>query len=330
MAEQRDHGGGIDAAARAQGIPADRWLDLSTGINPRPYPLPALAPRTWARLPDREMMAGLRAAAARYYGAPDPACVVPAPGSQAVIQWLPRLAPPGARVAVVGPTYNEHAAAWRAAGHRVAEVDAPPAPGDGFAVVVAVNPNNPDGRRWPGGALRDLAQAGTRVVVDEAFADVVPDATLAGDVAGADLVVLRSFGKFFGLAGLRLGFAIAAPPLATDLAAALGPWAVSGPAAKVAAAALTDGAWIAETRARLAGDAARLRALLTGAGLAVVGGTDLFVLAAHDRAPDLAARLAGAAILVRTFPARPAWLRFGLPGTDGDFSRLAKVLSSEP
>ncbi|MDP6774024.1 MAG: threonine-phosphate decarboxylase CobD [Rhodospirillales bacterium] len=327
-----EHGGAIDAAVARYGIPRGRWLDLSTGINPNPYPLPDVPAETWTRLPDEAIDASLRQAAASRYGVADPACVVAAPGSQALIQWLPRLRAPS-RVAVLGPTYGEHAACWSAAGHRVTEIAAsePPEGDVDVDVVVAVNPNNPDGRVI--GPARLLAlldrldRDGGLLVVDEAFADAVPDVSVAPRAGRRGLVVLRSFGKFHGLAGLRLGFALASRDMAGHLGRALGPWAVGGPAAAIGAAALADASWAGETRARLAADAGRLDDLLRGSGLTVTGGTPLFRLAVDEAAQDLFEHLARAGILVRRFSGEATWLRFGIPGGAAEFERLGATLA---
>ena len=325
-----EHGGAIDAAVARYGIPKGRWLDLSTGINPNPYPLPDVPAETWTRLPDEALDASLRQAAASRYGAADPACVVAAPGSQALIQWLPRLRAPS-RVAVLGPTYREHAASWSAAGHRVAEIAASEPPEGDVDVVVAVNPNNPDGRVIEPARLLALLDAlqreGGLLVVDEAFADAVPDVSLAPRAGRRGLVVLRSFGKFHGLAGLRLGFALASPDMAGHLGQALGPWAVGGLAAAIGAAALADASWAEKTQARLAADAGRLDDLLRGSGLTVAGGTPLFRLAIDEAAQGLFEHLARSGILVRRFSREATWLRFGIPGGTLEFDRLGAALA---
>jgi cobalamin biosynthetic protein CobC len=351
------HGGDAGAAERRFGRPKGGWLDLSTGINPHAFPLPRpaaqaaktkdrtrssppglsiltpsrLGDETWRRLPDRKAIAALARAAADCYGVTDPSLVVPAPGTQALIQWLPRLCPPGT-VAVVGPTYAEHARCWRLAGHRVKNVaDLAVARASKARVVIAVNPNNPDGRRFAPKTLRALARALARrkglLVVDESFADVAKDVSLAAFAGRPGLVVLRSFGKFFGLAGIRLGFALAPAPLAATLGDALGPWAVSGPAAAIGTAALRDRRWQARTRRRLAGDMKRLRALLQRNGLDIVGGTDLFVLTAHPKAGKLWEQLARRGILVRKFAGHARRLRFGLPERPREWRRLAHALA---
>ncbi|MEO5336720.1 MAG: threonine-phosphate decarboxylase CobD [Magnetospirillum sp. WYHS-4] len=328
-----DHGGDLAAATAAFGMPAEDWLDLSTGINPHSYLVLPPHPEAWSRLPDTGVTMRLLAAAARCYGVADPSLVVAAPGTQALIQWLPLLVG-RTRVAVLSPTYAEHAGAWRAAGHTVVEVGglaALKAAQPGVAVIV--NPNNPDGRRVRPADILDLteqmAERRGLVMVDEAFADTLPEISVAAQAGLPGLVVLRSFGKFFGLAGLRLGFALAWPDMAEALRSALGPWAVSGPAAAVATGALEDDTWIAITRQRLRLSMEQLHALLQRSGLEVLGGTSLFVLTAHDRAPDLHAHLARQGIWVRRFSDHPRWLRFGLP-PEGSWERLEVGIKSFP
>ncbi|HZH27995.1 MAG TPA: threonine-phosphate decarboxylase CobD [Azospirillaceae bacterium] len=322
------HGGDAGEASRLFPRAPGPWLDLSTGINPIPYPVGPLPSETWTRLPGSNELDRLRRAAASAYGVPDAGCVVAAPGTQILINLLPRLRPPG-RVAVLGPTYGEHAPAWAAAGHRVDTVREAAALED-VDVAVVVNPNNPDGRALRPDRLHRLADAlgrrGGLLVVDEAFADVSPEVSVAGGIATDGLVVLRSFGKFHGLAGLRLGFALASGPLAARIEDALGPWAVSGPALAIGAAALSDAAWAAATRARLAADARCLDGLLHDAGLDVVGGTALYRLVASDFALEWFTRLGEQGIYVRRFDHDSRLLRFGLPGTEADWRRLGAAL----
>lgn len=330
VAEPPRHGGDLAAAIATYDGRRGDWLDLSTGINPHAYPIPALPPEAWTHLPQGDAEAALRGAAAGCYGVPDPACIVPAPGTQALIQWLARLTAPGT-VAVVGPTYGEHAAQWRLAGHTVREV-AEAGDHAQAAVLIVVNPNNPDGRIVPRRDLLAIADRraahGRLTIVDEAFADVAPHASIADAAGLPGLVILRSFGKVFGLAGLRLGFALASPVPAQRLREALGPWPVSGPALAIGALALADTGWIAAMRTQLATEAAQLDAVLAAAGLTVVGGTPLFRLIATAEAPAIYARLARRHILTRPFDYRPDWLRLGLPGDTGRLGRLAEGLGS--
>ena len=317
------HGGDLGAARAAFPDAPAPWIDLSTGINPRPYPLPAIASTAWTALPDAGATRALEAVAAQAYGA-RPAAVVAAPGTEALIQWLPRLFP-ARRVGVFGVTYGDHARAWAAAGAAVETAETIDALA-GFDVAVVVNPNNPDGRLVAPADLAALAERVGLLVVDEAFADVVPPAWSLAPDPPPNAVVLRSFGKCYGLAGLRLGFAVTVPERAAALRAALGPWAVSGPAVAVGCAALADDAWAEAARARLVHDAARLDGLLSARGAAILGGTALFRLVAVDDSADWFERLARAGILTRPFADHPTWLRFGLPGSEAAWRRLEQAL----
>ncbi len=323
-----EHGGRLGAARRAFAGAPEPFIDLSTGINPRPWPVPPLDPDSWGRLPEPEAELALRVAAAAAYGAATPDMVAAAPGTQLLIQLLPRIFPQ-AGLAVLGPTYAEHAACWRAAGTAVAEVERFAALFDAPAALLC-HPNNPDGRRVGLRALHALADAmaarGGLLVVDEAFADLEPELVSAATLLPHPaLVVLRSFGKTYGLAGLRLGFALASAAGAAAIRGWLGPWAVAGPALAIGTAALADAPWRAGEAARLAAEAARLDALLEAAGLRVLGGTRLFRLAEGDAA-GWHQRLGRAGILTRPFAQQPRWLRFGLPPDEAAWARLAAVL----
>ena len=312
------HGGDLGEIARRFPDAPRPWIDLSTGINPVPYPLPPLSDDAWSRLPSRADEDALLAAAAARYGVHDPTTIVAAPGTQALIQVLPRLVPRG-RVVIVGPTYAEHQASWARAGHDVRLVSAP----EDSDVVVVVNPNNPTGRLF---APAELARISGLLVVDEAFIDFLPtESSLARDLP-ARAVVLRSFGKTYGLAGVRLGFAIAQAELAERMRAELGPWSVSGPALEIGCRALRDDAWLQAARERLTADGARLDGMLRAAGVEIGGGTILFRLARHADAASVVQRLGQHGIHVRAFPDWPDQLRFGLPAGDEAFRRLAAAL----
>lgn len=320
-----EHGGRLHAAAKKYRIPVGEWLDLSTGVNPAGYPVPALPPETWRRLPDGD--AALRAAAAGYYGSES---VLPVAGTQAAIQALPRLRVPSC-VAVLSPTYGEHAHAWRRSGHAVRELVADeiePAL-DQFDVVVLANPNNPTGLHLGREMLRAwrarLAARGGWLVVDEAFMDVTSGVSLVEEANEPGFIVLRSLGKFFGLAGARVGFVFAARELLDVLDEELGPWVVTGPAQAAAAKALSDFAWQDAARTHLIGASARLGRLLAEHGLAPSGGTALFQWVGTLQAANLHEQLARRGILTRLFSA-PASLRFGLPGDETQWQRLARAL----
>ncbi|MDX5350695.1 MAG: threonine-phosphate decarboxylase CobD [Paracoccaceae bacterium] len=316
----RDHGGNLD---RARDLFGDGdWIDLSTVINRRPWPIPPLPTAAWTALPGADAESRLIEVAARWFRCPE-AMVLPMAGASAPIQLLPRLLRPG-RAAVLSPSYNEHGASLAAAGWQVAlAADLPAMAGADLAVVV--NPNNPDGREWPPEALAALASRVGTLVVDESFADPRPDLSLARCLPD-NAVVLRSFGKFWGLAGVRLGFALAAPPLLAGLREAQGPWAVSGPALEIGARAMADAQWADGEVVYHAEAGLRLDRLARGAGWQPVGGTHLFRLYATPDAGAAQARLARAHIWSRRFPYSPHWLRLGIPGSRAEWDRLTNAL----
>jgi cobalamin biosynthesis protein CobC len=323
----RIHGGRIDAAAQLYPLAPQPWIDLSTGINPVAWPVPQIALASYQRLPLARDMANVAAAAAAAYGLPANAAIVPVPGSEIAIRLLPGMIGAG-RIGILAPTYGSHAEAWRDAGAEVHELAALPDPDrHEFETLIVINPNNPDGRAIARADLAAFAQAwsapGRRLIVDEAFADVRSDLSLlALPELPAGTVVLRSLGKFFGLAGLRVGFVIVTEADASAWRRLLGDWPLSGPACEIAALALRDTAWIAATRARLAADRRRLDGMLGRAGLKLLGGTDLFALFEAKDGVDLLDHFARAGILVRGFAAAPRHYRFGLAADEAAWQRL--------
>ncbi len=326
-----DHGGSLARARALFPNAREPWIDLSTGINPHSYPFFDLPATAFTRLPEASRAAELAAVAARAYGAPAGVNVVSAPGTQIL---LPRVAAliPASRAHVLSPTYAEHRRAAALAGHDVREVTDFD---DLFEadLAILVNPNNPDGRIIDRARLLSLAEVmrskGGLLVVDEAFMDVGPIAeSIAGDVGQGGLVVLRSFGKFFGLAGVRLGFAISAEPVARLLEDGLGPWAVAGPALEYGIAALADTAWQEGMRTRLEREAATLDAHFARHGLPVSGGTSLFRFLRTSAASEVFEIFGRYGILIRNFAERPHELRIGLPSSEQEMSRIEQALQA--
>jgi cobalamin biosynthetic protein CobC len=321
-----EHGGNLNDAVKRFERPREQWLDLSTGINPQPYPVPPLAADAWHRLP--EAMPELAAAACAYYNAP---ALLPVAGTQAAIQTLPGLRPT-AQVVIGAPAYAEHAYRWAQAGHAVREVPYRElgATVDDCDVMVVCNPNNPTGERIPPEVLHQWAQRlawrGGWLVVDEAFGDTAPDQSIAAWSNEAGVVVLRSVGKFFGLAGLRLGFVGANPVLLADIAEALGPWSVSRPAQEIGHAALADRAWQESMRAKLLLDGKRLKGMLEGQGIRS-NGTALFQWWGEALPESFHHHMAERGIWVRLFPGKARGVRLGLPLHESDWQRLEKALA---
>lgn len=327
------HGGNLSAARRQYPTAPTPWLDLSTGINAVPFRIANVLDETWKRLPEASALKRLQEAAAKAYGSRSPRQIVPAAGTQALIQWMPWLFP-ARRVAILGFGYQEHPSVWRTAGAEVTIVeDLQSLVSPGIDVAIVVNPNNPDGRVVRPDLLRDLTatlnRRGGIVIIDEAFMDVMsPSASFIPLLPENGAIVLRSFGKAYGLAGVRLGFAVAGERTANRLRDAIGPWAVSGPAIEIGIAALSDKAWLEEATARLVSDAKRMDEMLGASGFTILGGTPLFRLVQHSKCDEWFKVLAQNGILVRPFPERPNWLRFGIPGQESDWTRLQNALQS--
>ncbi|MFC3650304.1 threonine-phosphate decarboxylase CobD [Dyella humi] len=321
-----EHGGRLRRAAREYGIALEHWLDLSTGISPFGWPLPDIPASTWRRLPEEDD--GLIEAACTYYEAP---AILPVAGSQAAIQALPLLRSMS-RVGVIAPGYAEHAQAWQRAGHRVETqaVDALLANVASWDVLVLIHPNNPGGERFDPQTLlsihAELATRGGWLVIDEAFMDVTPNESLCRYTDREGLIVLRSAGKFFGLAGARAGFVCASPALLDALHEQLGPWTLSGPTRHVLKQALTDRAWHAQARGWLLQTSERLAALLAKYGWVPTAGCGLFQWCRHEDAGRVHRALAQRGILTRLFDT-PASLRFGLPPDEVAFERLDRALA---
>jgi len=320
-----EHGGNLRDAIARFGRPREDWLDLSTGINPQSYPAPVVAADAWHRLP--EQCSALSAAAEAYYGAPQ---VLAVAGTQAAIQALPRLRS-ASRVVVAAPAYAEHAHGWAQAGHAVREVvyeelGSAVATSD---VMVICNPNNPTGASVAPEVLLDwAAQLALRqglLIVDEAFGDTTPHLSVAAWSDRPGLAVLRSVGKFFGLAGLRLGFVAAHPTVLSALADILGPWAVSGPAQEIGRAALADRTWQDAARAHLLSAGARLHDLLASHGIDA-SGSALFQWWPESQAEAFWQHMAQRGIWVRLFTRGALGVRLGLPLDETGWQRLQQAL----
>ncbi|MCK1650969.1 threonine-phosphate decarboxylase [Bradyrhizobium sp. 149] len=318
----REHGGNLDLAQQRFGGRAEDWIDLSTGINRLPYPVGEVSLRAWSALPSRAEIESLHQAARHAYRTSAP--VVALGGAQAAIQLLPQLASPG-QARILAPTYNEYAGVLSAAGWEVEEVNALDALA-GADLAIVVNPNNPDGRCHPPKDLLALLPRVGRLVIDESFADVTPQLSLASEHRPG-LLILRSFGKFYGLAGLRLGFALGNSSDIARLAGMSGPWPVSGAAIAIGCRALRDDAWAEAASARLARDCVRLDGMVQSQGWTLVGGTPLFRLYGMLDALAAQEKLARSQIWSRAFAREPTWLRLGLPGGESEWTRLAAALA---
>ncbi len=325
------HGGRLRALRRLYPDAPDPLVDLSTGINPFPYSFPPLPAEAHTRLPDVDDIGALKAIAADAYGCASPDLIAVAPGAQILISSLPHVLS-ARRVAILSPTYGEYAAAWRGSGADVREVT------DRASLIeadvgVLCNPNNPDGQMHDPAGLLDLVEdrksGDFRLIVDEAFAEFsAAGCSAAPYMPRSGTILLRSFGKAYGLAGVRLGFLVSDRETVAAVQRLFGPWPISGAAIHMARAALQDSEWRRAMGVRLADAAGRLDALLEANGFEILGGTDLFRLALREDAERVAVALGRAGLLVRNFPERRDWLRFGLPPNQKAWSRLERVLAT--
>ena len=323
------HGGRIDAMARAFPEAPLPWVDLSTGINPFSYPVPEMPVDAWARLPGEAARASCETAMAGAFGC-DPAFCRAVAGTEIAIRQLPSILH-AKMVAVRAPSYADHAHSWRSAGAKVLSVSDPLELVEEADVVVLVNPNNPDGNCWPVERIEHararLAARGGWLIVDEAYADLDPSKSVAPFAGREGLIVLRSFGKFYGLAGLRLGAVLAAPNILRRMGERLGGWDVSGPALAIGAAAYADRDWQATTRGHLARQMEATRAMLASSVLEDRGGTDLFRFVRTSDATILWRQLAQHGVAVRRFAGDDHHLRIGLPADAAALARLAQALN---
>ena len=316
MLPTHHHGGQLKLASERYNIPLENWIDLSTGINPNSYPLPPVPTHIWQRLP--EVNDGLEAAAAAFYGS---RYLLPVAGSQEAIQRLPQLRSKS-RVGIISPAYHSHQQAWQSAGHDVVEVrrDQLDAMLPSLDVLLLVNPTNPTAERYSLEALRfwhqQLEKRGGWLVVDEAFMDLTPDGSLIQTEPETGLIVLRSIGKFFGLAGIRLGFVWAEPVVLRKLIALQDDWSVSNPARWAGRLALNDTKWQSEQRQWIPQAMTKLTESLENTYQCKTEQAGLFahIVLGKERAKTEHERLCANAILTRLFRESGA-LRFGLHST---------------
>ncbi|GHA56185.1 threonine-phosphate decarboxylase [Amylibacter ulvae] len=316
MTNKRDHGGGLDAAMAQFGGTRDHWLDLSTGINPIPYPIGDIPMDSWTRLPDQDGDNTLINAARKFWHVPNGANILASSGVSQIIAMLPQIAS-GANFQIAKPTYNEHEAAFVHAGFTL---------NNSAPVKIYVHPNNPDGKTH---VIDDnTLKNADLIIIDESFCDICPSESLVKFATRPNVIILKGLGKFWGLAGLRLGFAIGHPANIQKLRNLIGPWAVSGPAQYIGARALDDTDWITKTRKRLQTDAFRLDKIAIASGLGIIGGTDLFRLYKTNDAVSFQKHLAQNYIWSRIFPYSSEWIRLGLPGQPDHWAQIESALGA--
>ncbi len=320
------HGGDLKLAVEEFGVKDEGWIDLSTGVNRNHYPNIDVSTTAATNLPSSNDNENLLESARKFYKVSVFSQIIAAPGTQLILQNIPPIFP-NRKVAIFSPTYEEHRYTWEKAGNKVVPVSSLGALTEG-AIGVVVNPNNPDGQTHQVGDLLAISEQLELLIIDEAFCDNVPELSAIPHLANGKILVLRSLGKFFGLAGLRLGFAIGPTQVTQMLIERLGPWAVSGPAIEVGNRALSDNIWISKMKEKLIEKNTRLNRILKKQNLSIIGGTELFTLVKTAQAPDIYKILGDKGILVRRFEEQKNWLRIGLPGIEIEWDRFELALNS--
>lgn len=330
MSEDFLHGGALDAVQSRFGDAPTPWIDISTGINPWPYPDTQISASAHTLLPTQTLYETCQKAMARAIGV-EPDTLVLAPGSELLIRLLPSVVS-AKTIAILSPSYGDHARAWQGDGRTVIETADPLALADKVDAIIICQPNNPDGRVFSAEALDDaMAQLNRKsgwLIIDEAYVDLAPNLSLAPRAEHSNMVILRSFGKFFGLAGLRLGGLIAPQSVRTAMRQRLGEWPVSGAALEIGARAYADLEWQDQIRQKLTEKRIALDAILTEVGIKAITGTDLFrYIETPGDAHALWTHLAHSGIYARRFDWTQRHLRIGLPKDQNSLDRLQASLS---
>lgn len=318
------HGGALELAQRRFPDAPQPWIDLSTGINPHGWPVPHDLAIDWQRLPEAHQLMALEAQAAQYFGV-DPCYVCAVPGTEMAMRLIGAMIGPAGQYGL--PAYRTHSEIFAQATAAASLDEA-----DAGQPLIFANPANPDGRLLKRSALLALLdqRAMGWTMIDEAYADTDPKQSVADQIdERRRIILLRSFGKFFGLAGVRLGFVLAPTALLQKLRHAMGAWPISSAAIAIGRAAYSDHRWIADARTQMHAAAMQLDALLAAQGLITTGACPLYRLIISDKAAPLFDQLAQQAILTRPFDDHPNWLRIGLPADRLAFDRLAEALAGD-
>lgn len=320
------HGGNLLQAIEEFGGNQEDWLDLSTGISPYTIDLPEFHQDVWRRLPDPKYVKLLEGKAKEFYQTKSNCLAVP--GSQFAIQHLSKVV--DGEIGILEPTYGEYAASFVRNGKSYTSLENISDIGNASSVILA-NPNNPDGRIYTSQELLKLAvQLSERngyLVVDEAFMAIDDPNSLLNEVdATTNVVILRSIGKFFGLAGIRLGFVFSSEKFRAKLAAYLGPWAVTGPALAIADHIFANRFIANELKQKISVRHQQMGEILEQSGLQIVGKNDLFFLIRHPKANALHISLKQQKVLTRIFDYNSDWIRIGLTANSNEDERLLKAI----
>ena len=320
-----EHGGNLDKAISFYGGKESEWIDLSTGINPNSYPIPKLSISDWRSLPTKTEIKDLESIIKSKQKISSEIIMVP--GAQMAINFLPFLLKgEGTEVRILTPTYNEYNYCFTNTGFKVNSCQK-------FNqlfnsdIAIIVNPNNPDGKIYEINELFELSKSVKILIVDESFIDSVECDSIVNQLNEdvSNIIVIRSFGKFFGLAGLRLGYVFSGKEIIRKFKRFFGPWQISKMSVKIATIAFSDDVWIKKTKNNLNEKANAIDNLMKKINWKITGGTNLFRLYSTSNS-DLAQKLlAEKFIWSRKFSYSKKWIRLGIPN-ERDFKKLKKIV----
>ena len=316
------HGGDIDLAIKKYGGQRADWIALSTGINRTSYPWQESVKVELRDLPSSKLLMGLEKAASRAYKVAEGTDTAAVQGAQQIISLLPTCLKNYNSVAILGPTYNEYEKAFKISGIK-AETVSDVSKLSSSDIAIIVNPNNPTGKVIAEEILDDLSKKVRILIIDESFKMFSSRRIQKFD----NVIQINSLGKFFGLAGVRLGFVSGPSDFIKSVRGMLGPWPVSSVAAEIGIIALNDKTWISEMEKILLEGSNVLHEACNTKNWKLVGKTNLFHTYATSNCVEVEEQFAAHYIWIRTFDYSKSWVRLGIPTSKYEWARVRQALN---
>ena len=316
------HGGDIDLAIKKYGGEREDWIDLSTGINGTSYPWQQSIKFELRNLPSNKLLVNLERAASAAYKVAENTETAAVSGAQQIISLLPICLKSYNSVAILGPTYNEYEKAFKSSGIKaqtVSEVSKL----SSSDIAIIVNPNNPTGKVIAEEILDDLSKKVRILIIDESFKTFSSRRIQKFE----NVIQINSLGKFFGLAGVRLGFVSGPSDFIKSVRRMLGPWPISSIAAEIGTIALNDNTWISEMEKILLEGSNVLHKACSTKNWKLVGKTNLFHTYATSSSLEVEKQFAAHYIWIRTFDYSETWVRLGIPTSKYEWTRVRQALN---
>ncbi len=316
------HGGDIDLAIKKYGGQRADWIDLSTGINRTSYPWQENVKVELRDLPSNKLLRSLEKAASRAYKVAEDKDTAAVQGAQQIISLLPICLKNYNSVAILGPTYNEYEKAFKSSEIK-AETVSEVSKLSSSDIAIVVNPNNPTGKVIAEEILNDLSKKVRILIIDESFKMFSSRRIQKFD----NVIQINSLGKFFGLAGVRLGFVSGPSNFIKSVRGMLGPWPVSSIAAEIGKIALNDQAWISQMEKILLEGSDVLHRACNRKNWKLIGKTNLFHTYATSSSLKVEKQFAAHYIWIRTFDYSETWVRLGIPTSKYEWTRVRQALN---